>query len=47
MAGRRGQRWGRPVQLGAGGREEAGAGGPYLVLTVDLGPRVDQDLQDP
>lgn len=53
MGGQRGQRWGQAAEVGADlcsqgqGEQEGCQSRPYLVLTVDLGPRVDQDLEDP
>lgn len=51
--GGRWQRWGQASAAGQGNRGGQGLGEqggsplrPYLVLTVDLGPRVDQDLED-
>lgn len=48
VTGARGRDGGRPVQLRAGAVEARGLPArPYLVLTVDLGPRVNQNLKNP
>lgn len=48
VMGARGRGGTRPVQLRAGAVEARGLPArPYLVLTVDLGPRVNQDLKNP